>query len=86
MTNKELSDIKNRLEKVTNGPWKSFIEGRDHESGSSFIMVGEAENRKKDIELIGGTNDDYDFIASARQDVPKLIAEIERLQKLLNNH
>lgn len=83
MTNKELTEIKSRLEKATDGPWKSFIEGRDHESGSSFIMIGENENRKQDIELIGATNDDQDFIASARQDIPKLIAEIERLQELL---
>jgi len=43
-------------------------------------MVGEGANRGDDIELNGATVADQDFIAHARQDVPKLLAEIERLR------
>jgi hypothetical protein len=49
---------------ATRGPWKAYIEGRDHESGSSFIMTGERANRGEDIELSGATVADYDFIAT----------------------
>jgi len=35
---------------------------------------------REDIYLTGATMDDQDFIASAYQDIPKLLAEIERLK------
>lgn len=62
------------------GPWKSYVEGRDHTSGSDFIMVGEGKKRSDDIELSGATKADQDFIASARQDVPALVEEIKKLK------
>jgi hypothetical protein len=80
ITEEELNEIEQRVNKAQKSPWKAFIEGRDHESGSDFIMIGIAENRKDDIELIGATADDYDFIANARQDIPKLINEIRELK------
>ncbi len=78
----EINDIKERCEKATPGPWKSYIEGRDHTSGSSFIRTA-----GEDIELTGATTNDQDFIAAARQDVPALIEEVYRLRQLLeDNH
>lgn len=74
-----LAEIRQRCDRATPGPWKSFIEGRDHTSGSHFIKVGSGENRKDDIELTGATLDDQDFIAAARQDVPLLLDMIEYL-------
>jgi hypothetical protein len=82
---KELKAIENRCNKSTMGPWVAFIEGRDHESGSDFIMTGPEENRGEDIELIGAQKDDFDFIAHSKQDVPKLIAEIRRLRQNINS-
>jgi hypothetical protein len=61
------------------GPWKSYLEGREKMSGSDFIMTG-----GEDIYLTGATVSDQDFIAHARQDIPRLIAEVERLGKLLS--
>ena len=81
----ELNQIKQRCDKATSGPWVSYIEGRDHTSGSNFIMTGNKNNRGEDIELIGGTIYDQDFIAHARQDIPNLINEIKRLKKLIKN-
>ena len=75
LTDEKLEDIKQRYKRTTPGPWKSFIEGRDCESGSSFIRTA-----KEDIYLSGATTEDQDFIANARQDIPDLIAEIERLK------
>lgn len=84
MTDEELAEIEHRCGLARNGPWKSFVEGRDHTSGCSFIKVGEGENRSDDIELTGATIADQDFIAAARQDIPALVREIRRLRKLLS--
>ena len=76
----EIEKIKERCERATHGPWKSYVEGRDHTSGSDFIMTAGA-----DIYLQGASVADQDFIAHARQYIPALIAEIERLGKLTLN-
>jgi hypothetical protein len=80
LTSAELEEIQKRCDAATPGPWKSFVEGRDHTSGGCFIMTGSAEKRCNDIELSGATIEDQDFIAHARQDIPRLIREIERLR------
>jgi hypothetical protein len=74
----ELEAIKMRCERATGGPWKSYVEGREHMSGSNFIMTG-----AEDIYLTVATTEDQDFIAHARQDIPRLIAEIERFRNEL---
>jgi hypothetical protein len=71
----DLEAIRARWARATPGPWRSYVERRDQISGSDFIMTGGA-----DIYLSGATTDDQDFIASAYQDIPKLLAEIERLK------
>ena len=48
MTLLELQQILARCEATTGGPWRSFVEGRDHESGCDFIQTA-----KEDIELSG---------------------------------
>jgi len=74
----DLDVIMARCEAATGGPWKSYIEGRDHQSGSSFIMTS-----GDDIELSGATDADQDFMAHARQDVPQLVEEVRRLRRRL---
>ncbi|WP_435624761.1 hypothetical protein [Flagellimonas sp.] len=77
MTEKELQEIEDRCNNATKGPWKSMIEGRDHTSGDSFIMTG-----GEDIYISNPLFDNnQDFIANAKQDIPKLIAEIRKLKK-----
>jgi hypothetical protein len=89
-----MSNIDERIEEVRSrcnaariGPWASIIEGRDQTSGSSFIMIGEGSNRAEDLYLTGDEQPvplaDYDFIANARQDIPFLLSEIDRLKELL---
>jgi hypothetical protein len=70
-----LDAIERRCAAAPQGPWKSFVEGRDHWGGDSFIQTG-----GNDIYLTGATLADQDFIAHARQDVPLLIAEIRALR------
>ena len=79
MDKAELRAIAARCEKATKGPWISFVEGRDHTCGSDFIRTA-----GEDIELLGATKDDQDFIAHARQDIPALLCEIARLNRLLD--
>ena len=73
----DMDAIRQRCDRATPGPWKSYVEGRDHDSGSSFIMTG-----GEDIELIGASVADQDFIAHARQDIPQLLEEIQRLKAM----
>ena len=73
-------DIETRCKNAQPAPWTSYIENRDHDSGCDFIMTGEGDNRGEDIQMLGATVHDYDFIASARQDIPRLVQEIRRLQ------
>lgn len=77
MTEKELQEIEDRCSNATKWPWKSMIEGRDHTSGDSFIMTG-GENIYISNPLF---DNNQDFIANAKQDIPKLIAEIRKLKK-----
>jgi hypothetical protein len=83
VTNEQLNEMEARCNAATPAPWQSFIEGRDHTAGSDFIRTGGLDDSCPDIELIGATHVDQDFIAHARQDVPALIAEVRRLRALV---
>jgi len=78
LTREILEQILDNCSKTSKGPWLSYVEGRDHESGSNFIMTGD-----NDIEIIGATIADQDFIANAKQDIPHLVTEIFRLREIL---
>ncbi len=47
-------------------------------------MTGENGNRGDDIELSGATIADQDFIAAAREDIPRLLQAVRTLQSLLD--
>lgn len=81
MTELELKNIIEICNKTTPPPWTSYIEGRDFDSGSSFIMTGEKESRDYDIEFISIKPQDQDFIAMARNAIPKLVDEIIKLKE-----
>ncbi len=83
ITEKKLKEIENRCKSSSRGPWKAYIEGRDHDSGSHFIMTGKGDKRGEDFEINGARIDDYDFIANAKQDIPALIEEVRRLRSRL---
>jgi hypothetical protein len=91
MTNLDLDDATlDRLirlsESVDPPPWRSFIEGRDHTSGDSFIMVGPGNDRREDMYVSrdsGPANGStLDLLAEARTYLPALIAEVKRLRAL----
>jgi hypothetical protein len=76
----QLIESEARCARATLGPWRSYVEGRDHSSGDSFIRTG-----GNDIYLTGASAYDQDFIANARQDIPMLIAEVRRLHDVLRS-
>jgi len=77
-----LSEVRNRLNAATPGPWISFVEGRDHLAGENFIRRS-LDDSIDDMYVRGATVSDQDFIAHARQDISLLLDEIERLKLLL---
>ncbi len=86
LTDRDLDEIRARCEAATPGPWKYMVEGRDNTSGDSFIMRGTKGDRHSDLYLNAngkpGTDADCDFVAGARQDIPRLLDEIERLRRV----
>lgn len=74
----ELEAILARVKATTPGPWVSFLTTRDKISGSDFIQTA-----GEDLEILGGSVADLEFIAHARQDIPRLVGEILRLRKSL---
>lgn len=86
----DLRVIEVRTELASPGPWSAFVEGRDHVSGDDFIRIGDDQGASFDMYVTLSTSGDavtpaseqnLDFIAHARQDVPRLVAEIRRLKK-----
>ncbi|MDR2948950.1 MAG: hypothetical protein LBV71_07055 [Prevotella sp.] len=87
MNERDIQAIINRYNKATEGNWIAYVEGRDHTSGSSFIMtIDKNGERGNDLEIIGATEADFDFIAHAKQDIPLLIEEVKRLSNLINEN
>lgn len=80
----DLDEIERRCEAATPGPWRSFVEGRDHHSGDDFIRTAGLDDGSPDMYVSLSTADgtqpagpaDLDFIAHARQDLPNLVAAL----------
>lgn len=77
---------------ATPPPWRAMIEGRDHESGDTFILIGESGHYADDIYLSRAragepswpaSHVDHDVVATSRTYLPLLIEEMERLRKQL---
>jgi hypothetical protein len=84
VSDEELAAMERRAQAASKAPWQSFIEGRDHRSGDDFIRIGGLDDDEKDMyvsrERTPASDADLDFIAHARQDLPRLIAEVRRLR------
>jgi hypothetical protein len=88
LTDAELDQIGRRCDAASQPPWQSFIEGRDHWGGDNFICVGGLDDSEPDMYvsravaggLVPASDADLDFIAHARQDLPRLLAEMRRLR------
>ncbi|WP_097964928.1 hypothetical protein [Streptomyces sp. or20] len=81
MTPDRLEQIQNRnLDEVTAGPWL-VADGSD---GRPVVYVETLRDGRAGARVLlsadGATEADVQFIASARQSVPELLAEVNRLQ------
>lgn len=92
MQNLDLSDEGlQRLLDISRGsdppPWLAMIEGRDHFSGDSFILIGDSDDRGEDMYVTRdsgpASSDDLEIIALARSYLPELVAEIRRLRSIV---
>jgi len=86
----ELDAIEKRALAASPGPWKAYVEGRDHWGGDNFIMVGGDSDEDMYVSRTANGNgtepasiDDLDFIACARQDVVALLREVRALRARL---
>jgi hypothetical protein len=81
----ELDEMERRAEAAHQGPWISYVVGRDREACSNFIEFGCCNELGSFdfVELNGATDADQDFIAAARQDLPRLVNEVRMLRARL---
>lgn len=73
MDQKHFDAIKERVAKATQGPWEYDEEERGIWNKGGFNYLGSVTLSHIDAE----------FLANTREDVPALVAEVERLQKRL---
>ncbi|MGW4380156.1 hypothetical protein [Kitasatospora sp. NPDC004531] len=92
LSDEELNAIERRVAAASPGPWTAFLESRQAAGGDSFIRLDADPEQDDEFYLhrfVDGrpilgidprTDADLDFIAAARQDVPRLLAEVRRLR------
>lgn len=77
ITTEELEQMKERAEKATAGPWYYEIDGDLWADGQVVLSPLLTEHG---VNVLNIRKTDAQFIAHAREDVPRLVAEVERLQ------
>jgi hypothetical protein len=84
LTEAELDELRRLCERVAPPPWRAMIEGRDHTSGDSFIMIGREDDRDEDMYVSrdsgAASPADFEFIAATRNYLPRLLDEITQLR------
>jgi hypothetical protein len=85
VTDAEIEELRRLCDQATPAPWRSMVQGRDHSAGDSFIMIGRDDDRDEDMYVSRdsgpASNSDLDFIAAARNYLPRLIDEIVELRR-----
>ena len=71
LSEKEIEAIRKRAEMATEGPWQKDGAIDIHSPNGTEVAAA------------WGGYADQEFIAHAREDIPKLLAEIERLRKII---
>jgi len=82
LTDDELRELAELVEAASPAPWESFVEEREPIGGSSFIRLGGFDDSQPDMYVSHDNRvapaADLDFIAAARNYLPRLIAEVWR--------
>lgn len=82
ISEEQLQEIRNRAEKASGSPWYG-----EYYDDVEFIGIINEDNDVLFASISHGLDvsvNDFEFILNARQDIPALLEEIERL-KALNN-
>lgn len=87
LTNEQLTQIRERAERATEGVWFAAY-GGVYSTNTNTRGIYESTTEVctlNDGEYIENQNEENDaaFIAHAREDIPKLLAEVERMRELL---
>jgi hypothetical protein len=87
ISDEELDRIERLADAASAAPWSSSVVGRDRYADCNCIELGLCNELGSfaRIELIGGSVADQDFIASARQDVLRLLREVRSLRTRLDS-
>ncbi|MED4172619.1 hypothetical protein P4631_09240 [Halalkalibacterium halodurans] len=80
LTDRELAEIKRRAERACSGPWSVYKADDICENCEDTLEVVQPEVFLSPIVAKLKTEADAEFIAHAREDIPRLIAEVERLR------
>ena len=81
MTPEQLASIRERAEAATEGPWLQGREKVRYESAREVYTERDPSRTSRDVCRADEADEDAEFIAHAREDVPALLAEVERLQR-----
>lgn len=82
MPDEQLQEIRERAEQATPGPWRyQSWEWRIYSPPGTQLSLDWLAS----VEGSAIPDADGDFIAHAREDIPVLLAEVERLRKLLDS-
>jgi hypothetical protein len=84
ISDEQLKTLRKLADGASPPPWQSMIEGRDHQAGDNFVMIGREDDRDEDLYLSHDSGPasaaDHDFIAAARNHIDALLDEIDRLR------
>jgi hypothetical protein len=90
-TDEQLAEIRERCDKATEGPWfPSLLTEGYIAQGSEFNVVASVLEYNEDGSVRATLgNDNYEnnreFIAHAREDIPLLLSEVKALRKLIED-
>ena len=85
MNVERLTEIRQRTEAATPGPWNLITMGRDGDGDDEWgWIMGANKNWRWDDGDGPQSRANADFIAHSRDDIPYLLSEVDRLNELLN--
>lgn len=89
LTDGELDRIEALAAAASPAPWQAFIEEQAPIGGCSFIRLGATDDSQPDMYVYHedrpAPTADLEFIAAAREYVPRLVAEVRRSRSGVNS-
>ena len=86
MTKEELDEIHEYTAAATEGPWSCWdASGKDKDMAVSRIGPGSGGLRNLDRYPIHGSEADFTFVARSREDMVRLLDDIEQRERLIQS-